>query len=180
MAMYGLAVLPLIRQIADRCKQTWFADDATGGGRILQLRSWWDALCKIGPSFGYFPNAEKTWLIVKEEHAELAKRVFADTSVQITVDGHRLLGAPLGTPEFRTKYLEERVASWTQLLVKLSAVAQTQPHAAFSAFTHSFVSRLVFMARVAGDLTSSFNPWSRRSVSLSCHPYLADHLPAMM
>ena len=26
----------------------------------------------------------------------------------------------------------------------------------------------------------TFNPWSRRSVSLSCHPYLADHLPAMM
>ena len=185
MAMYGLAVLPLIRRIADRCKQTWFADDATGGGRILQLRSWWDALCKIGPSFGYFPNAEKTWLIVKEEHAELAKRVFADTSVQITVDGHRLLGAPLGTPEFRTKYLEERVASWTQLLVKLSAVAQTQPHAAFSAFTHSFVSRLVFMARVAGDLTSHLQPLESEICksflpSLSGRPSPSDDVRALL
>ena len=28
MAMYGLAVLPLIRRIADHCKQAWYADDA--------------------------------------------------------------------------------------------------------------------------------------------------------
>ena len=143
MAMYRSVVLPLICRIADHCKQVWYADDATGGGRILQLRSWRDALCEIGPSFGYYPNAKKTWLVVKEEHLQRANRVFHDASVQITVEGHRLLGAPLGTL-FRSQCLVERVAFWTQQHAKLANVAQTQPHAVFSAFTHAFINRLVF------------------------------------
>ena len=68
MAMYGIAVMPLIRRLADQYKQIWYAGDANGGGRISQLKSWWDLLTEIGPSFGYYPNAEKTWLLVKEEH----------------------------------------------------------------------------------------------------------------
>ena len=158
--MYGMAVLPLIRRIADHCKQVLYADDATGGGCILQLRSWWDALCEIDPSFCYYPNAEKTWLVVEEEHLELAQRVFRDASVQITAEGRRLLGAPLGTALFTSRYLEERVISCSRQLSKLAKVAQlqTQPHTAFSAFRHAFVNRLVFMACVTGDLSSHFQP----------------------
>ena len=67
MAMYAIAVNPLIHRLKhDTTKQIWFADDATAGGKFNNLREWWDCLINIGPEYGYFPNASKTWPIVKE------------------------------------------------------------------------------------------------------------------
>ena len=64
MPMYALAILPLIRHNADNVQQVWFADDATATGSLC---TWWDNLVTLGPSYGYFVNAVKTWLITKEE-----------------------------------------------------------------------------------------------------------------
>ena len=50
------------------------------------LRKWWDMLLEKGPSYGYFPKAVKTWLIVKEDKLEEAKHMFKDTGVKITSD----------------------------------------------------------------------------------------------
>ena len=99
----------------------WYADDATGGGKLEQLRRWWDKLNECGPAFGYFPNAVKTWLIVKESQLALAKELFCDTGVQITTEGHRLLGAPVGTQQFCERYVEDAVASLKQPLETLAS-----------------------------------------------------------
>jgi len=32
----------------------------TFSGELSSLRKWWDYLCELGPSFGYFVNATKT------------------------------------------------------------------------------------------------------------------------
>ena len=84
MAMYALAITPLIDQQRASCpevQQAWYADDATGASTCRGLRQWWNELAGGGPSFGYYPNASKTYLVVKEEHEESAKEVFADTDV---------------------------------------------------------------------------------------------------
>ena len=61
MAMYALAVTPLINKLQDpNVKQVWFADDASASARLHSLRNWWDALLKHGTAYGYFPNAEKS------------------------------------------------------------------------------------------------------------------------
>ena len=58
MAMYALAVTPLINKLQDpNVKQVWFADDASASARLHLLRNWWDALLKHGTAYGYFPNA---------------------------------------------------------------------------------------------------------------------------
>ena len=72
-------------------------------------RLWWDKLNECGPGFGYFPNAVKTWLFVKESQLALAKELFRDTGVQITTEGHRLLGAPVETRQFCERYVEDAV-----------------------------------------------------------------------
>ena len=47
MAMYGLGILPLIKSVCtDGASQIWYADDVIAGGRLTQLRSWWDQLAK--------------------------------------------------------------------------------------------------------------------------------------
>ena len=51
-AMYARALVPLSRHLQPMCKQVWYADDATG----CDMREWFDELCKVGPSYGYFPK----------------------------------------------------------------------------------------------------------------------------
>ena len=83
-----------------------YADDAAGIGKLVALRRWWDEVCDIGPHYGYFPKASKTWLIVKEDHYSEAELIFAGSGVRLTKGGRPHLGAPLGTsvqkqvPEF--------------------------------------------------------------------------------
>ena len=33
---------------------------------MVQVKAWWDQLNRIGSAYGYFPNAAKSWLGVKE------------------------------------------------------------------------------------------------------------------
>ena len=76
MAMYALAVVPLIRQlraVEPDAKQVWFTDDSTAVGSLSSIFNWWQHLSSVGPKFGYFPNASKTVLIVKPEHLANAR-----------------------------------------------------------------------------------------------------------
>ena len=73
MAVYAIAIIPLILMIveitshADNITKTAaYADDITAAGKIIQLKHWWDTLCELGPKFGYYPEARKSWLIIKE------------------------------------------------------------------------------------------------------------------
>ena len=92
MAMYAIAITPLIQRLEDHgVKQAWYADDATAGGALKQLKQWWEGIAELGPDYGYFPNATKTCLVVKEEHLEEAKQLFQETGVSITADGKRHL-----------------------------------------------------------------------------------------
>ena len=68
MPMYDIATMPLIQALQRDVKQVWYADDASATGGVNQLRNWWRSLCDIGPSFGYYPNPSKTWLVVKDGH----------------------------------------------------------------------------------------------------------------
>ena len=79
MAIYAVAITPLIRRVTQKnAKHVWFADDAAGGGKLLGLKAWWDGLNKHGPKlkYGYFANSSKTWLVVKGDHHTEAKKSF--------------------------------------------------------------------------------------------------------
>ena len=104
--MYALAILPLIRHIADNVQQVWYADDATATGSLKNLPTWWDKLVTVGPSYGYFV---KTWLITKEETHTRALDIFKDTQICITKEGKPHLGADLGTSSYITEFVKARV-----------------------------------------------------------------------
>ena len=55
MAMYALAIVPLIRHLRTTVpdvSQAWFADDATAVGSLSKLFSWWQHLSSVGPDYG--------------------------------------------------------------------------------------------------------------------------------
>ena len=73
MAIYSIAIIPLILMIVDityqddsSTKTAAYADDFTTAGKITQLKKWWDTICQLGPKSGYYPESEKSWLIIKE------------------------------------------------------------------------------------------------------------------
>jgi hypothetical protein len=158
MAMYGLALVPLTKKLHGFCSQVWFADDGTGAGKLAALRKWWDALLANGPAYGYFPKPSKTWLIVKEEHLEEARKVFEGTGVQFTSEGQRHLGAALGSPSFKDCYVKKKIDEWVESVEILAKFAVTQPHAAFSALVHRLQSRWLFVTRTVKDLAEAMQP----------------------
>ena len=102
-------------------------DDATAGGSLQDLREWWDRLAQLGPDYGYYPiNAEKTWLIVKEDYLEEAKAKFNGSGVSITAEGKRHLGAAVGTPHFISGYVQRKVTEWVNEVDRLSSIAVTR------------------------------------------------------
>ena len=97
MTFYAISTLPLITsvQAASTAKQCWFADDASGAGRVAQIKDWWDPLNILGPNLGYFPKSEKCWIIVKPEKEESVREAFHGTAIGVTVHGQKHLGAAL-------------------------------------------------------------------------------------
>ena len=161
MAMYALAVVPLIDKFKNICpnvKQVWYADDATGAGSCDELRQWWHQVEHLGPTYGYYPNSAKTYLIVKEEHEDKAKTIFADTDVHITTNGKRHLGAALGTKSFTEAYVSSKVKEWVQEIMHLSKIASSQPHAAYAAFAHGLSSRWSYISRTIPDIKDLLLP----------------------
>ena len=143
MAMYAIATLPLIHQLDKdtTAQQIWYADDSSAAGSVHQTRSWWNKLKELGPMYGYFVNPNKSWLVVKEEHLEIAQSCFSDTDIQITTAGRSYLGSAIGERDFIETFVQQKVQQWESELLKLSQVAKSQPHSAYSALVHSMKNR---------------------------------------
>ena len=133
-------------------------DDATAGGSLQDLREWWDRLAQLGPDYGYYPNAEKTWLIVKEDYLEEAKAKFNGSGVSITAEGKRHLGAAVGTPHFISGYVQRKVTEWVNEVDRLSSIAVTQPHAAYAAFTHGLKHKWTYLIRTIPNIADLLQP----------------------
>ena len=116
MPMYALATVPLIKRLTSTMKQTWYADNAAATGKIVSLWTWWDEISWLGPSYGYYAKGSKTWLVTKEEFKLEAEEVFADTSVQITIEGRLHLGAPLGCSAYVNQFVSQKVQQWSSEL----------------------------------------------------------------
>ena len=71
MAIYAIAIHPLIDSVQNEAMQIWYADDATASGKLPNLKEWWDKLSVSGPDFGYFPMHRRVWL--SQNHRILRK-----------------------------------------------------------------------------------------------------------
>ena len=111
MSLYAISLQPLITRlhVSSAAKQCWFADDATGSGPLRDVRKWLGEISESGPALGYFPNAKKCWLIINSEREQAAREVFRDIAINVTIEGHKHLGAALGSRSFLEEYVWEKV-----------------------------------------------------------------------
>ena len=154
MAMYAIGTQPLINQLGGIAKQVWYADDSSAGSTLINLRRRWDLLVEIGPRYGYFPNGSKTHILTKPHTTECAYDIFKGAGISILTEGKTYLGGALDSTPFITQFMERKVQGWIDELNTLSAIAKTQPHAAFPAFTHGLCYKWNYALRVT-DLEST-------------------------
>ena len=161
MAMYALAVTPLIQALR-HCQpdifQVWYTDDATAAGNLQSLFQWWKHILYLGPRYGYFPKAAKTFIIVKPEFLESARAIFQGSGVQVTANGQHHLGAAIGSCGFAEKHVAEKVKLWSEEICVLSLFAQMHPHSAYAAFTHGIVHKWNFLMRTVQSISHLFQP----------------------
>ena len=160
MAFYALATVPLIKacQISDLAGEVWFADDATGSGPLTALRTCWDKLVTLGPNFGYHPNGEKTWLVVKEGLEEAATEAFKGISVQVTAQGWKHLGAALGSRPFVEQCVSQQVEECIAELEQLSIIARSHPQAAYCAYSHGLKGKWLYLAQTVPNISNLLQP----------------------
>ena len=155
--IYGIGITPLLNAIMPSDKRTLtnvaIADDITGAGKLIALRAWWDRIITFGKFIGYTVNASKSWLIVKSEYEMEAKIIFENTGIQITTEGHRQLGAVVGTNTFKISFVTSKVNEWVSQVDALSEIAKTEPHVAYAAFTHGLRHRYTFMMRTVPGIS---------------------------
>ena len=164
MALYGVSTKPIIQKLhedtdSDRCRQCWYADDASVAGHMEEMKKWWDTILNIGPKYGYLPNENKTVLIVKDlEGLIKAQEVFRGTGIEITTTGDRHLGAVIGSPEFRELYVNKKVSGWIKDLRVMVEIAKDEPQAAYAGFTRGLCHRWSYLQRTIPDISHCFEP----------------------
>ena len=167
MGFYSCSTIPVIQTSAINSnsslptttigiKQVWYADDAAGGGKIADLQLWWSNLCARGPLFGYYPKPSKTWVIVKPEHYEAAKKAFP--GLKITSDGHKYLGSFIGTNNGMEEFVKGKVSNWCKDLKQLSEIASREPQVAYSAFIYGLSKQWNYVCRTTPNISELLKP----------------------
>ena len=90
MQMYAVSSRKAINSLdanTEDVAQVWFADDSIAAAKLANLYDWWVHLNRIGPMYGYFPNAPKTVLVLKSPNDEQRARDMFGTHVKITTEG---------------------------------------------------------------------------------------------
>ena len=159
MATYEIGILPILSAISnDDIKQVAFADDISRAGTITTLKHRWDKICDIGPLLGYYQNASKSWIIVKEMAVTTSYEIFKDSGVNITITGKRHLGAVIGTLKFKEEYVNDTVKSWVDQLEVLSDIAKSYPQEAYSVFVSGFINKFTYDIRTIKDISNLLIP----------------------
>ena len=163
MAMYGVAIRPLIDELSEICEsgelcQTWYADDGSGGGKLAKLKQWFDLLNQRGPKYGFFIKRIKTYLILKDPSLlPLAQQLFHDYGIQISLEGHKHVGAAIGSEGFKEQFVGSKIEGWCKDVEELAKMAEDEPQAALSAFNVGLRSRWSYVQRTISNTARYFD-----------------------
>ena len=162
MQFYGISTTNIIKRLdyqITKIHQVWLADDATGAGTLLNLRKWWESVQLVGTKYGYHVKPSKSWLILKDPgKLHDAETLFHNSEIKITTSGMRHLGAAIGTSGFKCDYMEEKVSEWCSRIQRLSKIAQSNPHAAYSAYIIGEQHKYTYFLRTIPDIAHILKP----------------------
>ena len=156
MFLYAIGTLPLIHSLKSQMvTQVWYADDASAGGTLRELRNWFVQLVEQGPLYGYFPEPTKSYLIVDEKYTSIAGGIFEEFGVRV-VQSRRMLGGIIGNNTGKKEFLNQLNQRWQYKLETLTEIAEQQPQAAYTALVKSLQNEWAFVQKVVKDCEEQF------------------------
>ena len=78
MLIYAIGTIPLISTL-DHPRQgshIWYADDTLACSDLPALKEWFQKLMKVGPSYGYYPEPSKCFIVVNANFLDEAHSLF--------------------------------------------------------------------------------------------------------
>ena len=76
----------------------------------------------------------------------------------IDTEGRPYLGAILGTSKYIEGFVQAKVDTWRTVILSLTKIASSEPHAAYSAFTHGLSNLWLFLCRSTPSIHHVFEP----------------------
>ena len=91
------------------------------------MREWWDRLCELGSSFGYFVNAAKTWLVTKDHLFQDSISSFSESGIRVTSNGRPYLEASIGSEGYIQSFVADKVKGWSEEITVLAGFVESAP-----------------------------------------------------
>ena len=148
MAMYALAIAPLVKECANDSTQVWYADNASAGGTVSGVSLGGKSLLNIVPSLDIF--------LKQANHPSLSNQVLKRRLLRSLMPLISLLPMKeeciweslLGTTDYCNQCICDKVQNWGKQVENLAKFAESQPHAAFSTFAHGVVGGWMYFMRM--------------------------------
>ena len=86
---------------------------------------------------------------------------FGQTSINISTQGQKRLGAALGSRSYLEEYVSEKVNDWVGQVVKLAEFAAPQPQACYAAYTFGLKLKWTYYLRTLSDIEELPEPLKR-------------------
>ena len=86
---------------------------------------------------------------------------FGQTSINISTQGQKRLGAALGSRSYLEEYVSEKVNDWVGQVVKLAEFAAPQPQACYAAYTFGLKLKWTYYLRTLSDIEELPEPLER-------------------
>ena len=77
----------------------------------------------------------------------MKKTNLENTSIQITTEERKHLGAIVGSEEYRDLFIDEKITGWIDEIIKLLKIAQHAPQQAYTCFTAGYKHKLNYVMR---------------------------------
>jgi len=160
MYMYGVGITPMIREMKKQCpgfKDSWYADDGAGQGHFEDIREYLNKLTVVGKVYNYYPEIQKSIVVVREQELESAKNYFAENQLQVqVVTGARYLGGYFGDRDSLTEWLILKMKDWVHKAQGLAKAAEKYPQSSYCAMTKSLINELQYVQRTIPGIGPAF------------------------
>ena len=100
--------------------------------------------------------------------------MFQSTAINVTTEGHKHLGAVIGSEEYEKDYVDGKVTEWVGEIVKLAEIATTEPQACYSAYVFGLKHKWTYFLRTIPDTQDLLEPLER-AVSQILIPTITGH-----
>ncbi|KAI2498784.1 hypothetical protein MHU86_15687 [Fragilaria crotonensis] len=114
-------------------------------------------LLELGPRRGYFPEPDKSILIVPLATPPTALESLAEFNFRHE-EGHRYLGGFVGSGAAEAAWVDPQVQQWIEGVHCLAAAARRYPQTAYAGLSQSLQSEWQYLQRVTPDIAPAFAP----------------------